>query len=271
MNRSHRHFFLSAITSLTLAVLPVNAGEQPFNQSSLPVKADGTRQRQALTVRVMTNDQNGSGVIIHTDQSGTWIVTNRHVVGASKTACIVTASDRYYEAAIYSRRETTNDLAFALIPGSGLNLSAAVLVTEKHKDPIVAVTATGYSAPEYRYTESIGLTLPLLQRPVQGGYGLAYSSQVNKGMSGGGVFNQKGELIGINANHSDPLWSSAWFDGQGKALDKELSEKLDAASVGLASNLISAEFRSVLQSYVAPLNLSVACQKYKGANSKTAS
>jgi S1-C subfamily serine protease len=265
MNSSRRPVIVTIIASLTLATLSVNAGERSSQQPKLPLKAEDRRQRQALTVRVMANDQNGSGVIIHADQNGTWVVTNRHVVGSSKSACIATASGALYEAAIYSRRDSVSDLAFALIAGSGPGLPTATLATGKYKDTIATVTATGYSAPEYRYTESIGLTLPLLERPVQGGYGLVYSSQVNKGMSGGGVFNQKGELIGINANHSDPLWSSAWLDGKGKPLDKELSEKLDAASVGLTSNLISAEFRRVVQAYVGPRKLSDACEKYKSA------
>lgn len=265
MNQSRGLFLLFAIASSTLTFLPFNAGERSSNQLSRPLQAADTQQRRALTVRVMADDQNGSGVLIHADQNGTWLVTNRHVVGTSKTACIVTASNHYHEAAIYSRREGSNDLAFGLIPGSGLDLPTAILASKRYKDLIVNVTATGYSAPDYRYTESIGLTLPLLEKPVHGGYGLVYSSQINKGMSGGGVFNQMGELIGINANHSDPLWSSAWLDGQGKALDKELSEKLDAASVGLTSNLIAAEFRRVKQSYVGPRKPSGSCQKNKAS------
>lgn len=238
------------------------AADDPVKSPSA-ASADIPNHRRAFTVRVMASDQNGSGVIIKTDQNGAWIVTNRHVIGTSKLACIATSSGQYYDALIYSRRESPNDLAFVFIPEPPRGLSSAVLATTNYTDIIANVTATGFSAPEHRYTESIGLTLPLLDKPVQGGYGLVYSSQINKGMSGGGVFNKKGELIGINANHSDPLWTSEWLDGQGQPLAKELSDKLDAASVGIASNLIAAELRRVMQAYASPAKLGEECKKHQ--------
>jgi hypothetical protein len=60
-------------------------------------------------------------------------------------------------------------------------------------------------------------------------------------MSGGGIFTEDGKLIGLNAIHSDPLWSSDWFEATGTRLNDDVSRKLDSVSVGISSQLIRSE------------------------------
>jgi hypothetical protein len=80
---------------------------------------------------------------------------------------------------------------------------------------------------------------------LEGGFDLAYTSTVEKGMSGGGVF-IGGLLIGINGAHSKPLWPGQWNDQRGKPVDAVLNQKLDLVSLGISVPTIKAAMKAVV-------------------------
>jgi hypothetical protein len=113
------------------------------------------------------------------------------------------------------------------------------------------VVSTGYPTPLQKqpdgpaYTEKPGLLVPLLSNSLEGGFDLAYTSTVEKGMSGGGVF-IGGLLIGINGAHSKPLWPGQWNDQRGKPVDAVLNQKLDLVSLGISVPTIKAAMKAVV-------------------------
>ena len=114
------------------------------------------------------------------------------------------------------------------------------------------VVSTGYPTPLQPspdgpvYTESPGLLLPLLNDPLQGGFDLAYTAAVEKGMSGGGVF-IGGQLIGINGTHSQPLWPGQWKQANGKPLPGGLNDKLELVALGLSASTIEQALKTARQ------------------------
>lgn len=219
----------------------------------------------------------GSGVVIAAAAGGYWLVSNRHVVSDSQAVCVVTA-DRQIAAALVlpeARRKRRQaqplalDLALLWLPRSGTQPLAVATLAQKPAPPasLPLVQATGYPAPVQQrgdaaaYQEMAALLLPLLNGPLEGGFDLAYTAAIQKGMSGGGIFSGS-ELIGINGAHANPLWPGQWNDQNGRPVSASLNEKLELVSLGISVRTIQAALKAAVIPSAAALNglAAVACR-----------
>jgi serine protease Do len=158
-----------------------------------------------------TSSGAGSGVIITSDG---YIVTNNHVISGANKITVTLKSGESYEAKLIGTDETTD---IAVIKIEATDLQAAVLGdsdTLKVGDLAVAI---GNPLGELGGTVTSGI-ISALDREItvdnQTMTLLQTSAAVNPGNSGGGLFNGKGELIGIvNAKTS-----SAGIEGLGFAI-----------------------------------------------------
>ena len=241
----------------TALVVCANCAHADTQQPSKPIVTAAT-QRQAVTVllRDPAGNQLGSGILVGNGPGGHWVVSNRHVVQPQKTVCVVGA-DRKSTAALVlparkGKRTQELDLALVWLPRSVKDaLMVAPLAPQRlDASQLPLVIATGYptqlqASPDGPpYSENEGLLLPLLKKPLEGGFDLAYTAAVQKGMSGGGVF-VGGELIGINGAHANPLWPGVWRDQGGKAVEEQLNSKLELVSLGISTEVIKAELKAV--------------------------
>lgn len=136
----------------------------------------------------------GSGVIISSDG---YIVTNSHVIEGSQRAIVTLKNGESYKAKLVGRDGDT-DLAILKISAKGLTPAVygdsnklsvgdiAVVIGNPLGELGGTVTAGIISALDRSITIS-GKAMTLLQT----------DASVNPGNSGGGIFNQRGELIGI--------------------------------------------------------------------------
>lgn len=163
-----------------------------------------------------------------------------------------------------SKHQSELDLALLWLPHSS---TGPLMVAALYRKPVDAsslsvVIASGYPTPLQMhpdgppYTERSGLLVPLLSKPLQGGFNLAYTAAVEKGMSGGAVF-VGGELIGINGAHANPLWPGQWKTQQGKAVDKQLNDKLELVSLGIAWPTIQSALKALRPPKAAEQNVLV--------------
>ncbi|MCP9784538.1 trypsin-like peptidase domain-containing protein [Cyanobium sp. WKJ7-Wakatipu] len=195
--------------------------------------------RASITVQVINGDQKGSGVIIRDKQKKLWIVTNRHVVGESLNVCVLFSDGNILPGIVFRPRRAENDIAFISYAQVNANTSYADPDLLFDTESVSLVLATGYAASTNTYLETSGVTIPMLRGNVlESGYSLTYSNQVEKGMSGGGIFSDDGQIIGINALHSEPLWIGDWYDSRGMKVKASLGKKLDTVSVGIAIQTI---------------------------------
>ena len=154
------------------------------------------------------------------------------------------------------------DLALVWLPRRDRELlSQAVLAqTPPVASKLPLVVSTGYPTPLQKqadgpsYSEKPGLLVPLLSSPLEGGFDLAYTSTVEKGMSGGGVF-IGGVLIGINGAHANPLWPGQWNDQRGKPVETALNRKLELVSLGLSIPTIQAAIKAAVTPNARALSL----------------
>lgn len=238
---------------LVLSVGCVHAG--PLKPREPVIRAAAQRQSVTVMLREPSGNQLGSGVLVGSAAGGYWVVSNRHVVQQQNVLCVVSSDRKVTAGFVLPPRRVKGaqelDLALLWIPRRSKEpLMVAVLAPQRlAASELPVVNSTGYPTllqanPDGPlYSESEGLLLPLLKRPLEGGFDLAYTSEVQKGMSGGGVFSGA-ELIGINGAHAKPLWPGQWRDQAGKAVDDEVHRKLELVSLGISADVIKAELKA---------------------------
>jgi len=242
---------LKIISALGFLLLCTGISSAIAQAKPIPIKpppeASEQSQRNAVIVLLSETGGNqlGSGVLIAETIGGYWVATNRHVVEGQKALCLQTVDRRVLAALILPPSKAAEssqlDLALLWLPVPKAN-RLEVAYIGSNTNPAVdfpIVVATGYPAPLQInqagpvYTEESGLLIPLLKRPLQSGFDLAYTSEVQKGMSGGGLFIGR-QLIGINGAHSRPLWPGQWLSESGRPVADGLNRKLELVSLGLS-------------------------------------
>lgn len=181
------------------------------SSSSANVPASMSEMAAQVTVRIFANRSVGSGVIVNRSGQGYTIVTNAHVVGDhSGSFMILTADGQMHGGRLVS---SSRHLDVAVLQ---FNSSRSYQVAEIGDSHRVAVGETVLAAGFPNWLTSPGRmqdTRDWGNRPFQltqgqvgmvpnrslvEGYQLGYTNDIRSGMSGGPVFNRRGELIAIN-------------------------------------------------------------------------
>lgn len=203
---------------------------------------------QQVTVRVLTKTSMGSGAIVQRQARTYTVLTCDHVVAGSQNDdyTILTADGATHPA----RRQLMQTLAgvdLALLQfDSPKSYRVAVLGNSRALTKGDRVYASGF--PNYQFLNksrveetrnwgmkafrlTTGTISLLLERTLPEGYSLGYTNEVEQGMSGGPVLNQKGELIGINGRLKYPLQGIDVFTfADGTKPSVELFHQMEALS-----------------------------------------
>ena len=163
----------------------------------------------------------GSGVIIYSDDSALYMVTNYHVVEGATTLSVTFVDDQTYEAELCGYDETM-DVALLRVSVDDLSsdtLSQISIVSVGDSDELVVgeqVVAIG-NALGYGQSVTTGI-VSALDRAVSTETGsstyIQTDAAINPGNSGGALFNMNGELVGINTAKV----SSTDVEGMGYAI-----------------------------------------------------
>jgi serine protease Do len=178
---------------------------------------------ETITVKVQSGQNSGSGIIIDRQGQTYTIVTNQHVLraGNGQIYPVQTPDDRVYSARVTNAANwTQNDLSVLQFESdrdyavANLGDSAAVTLDED-------VFAAGFpftvedtpnpsDLPDRGFRFTIGQVSSISDRSFAGGYQIGYTNTIKKGMSGGPVLNQRGEVVAINGMHAHPLWGNPY-------------------------------------------------------------
>lgn len=203
-----------------------------------------SRNPSEVTALVLAGgEQRGSAVQLRQGLGGMWLVTNRHVVDGEANVCVRTADGTLRPGVTVLPKQAGGlDLALLWLPGAkDLPTATSAQQPIRNEAPwaFPIVKAAGYPVGEQQkaqaptYKELSGLLLPLLAKPLEGGMQLATTAAVRKGMSGGGLFSERGELIGLNTSHADPLWPAPLREEEGKPVAEELNRKLELVALAI--------------------------------------
>jgi serine protease Do len=224
-------WMINLLISTNIAV-PTNQSTQvePTNQHVSIAIADSKSSKvekiaKEVTIRILGNGSPGSGVIISQSGGKTYrALTCQHVVSDGKKGSylVLLPDGKTYPARVQVTPKLKG-LDLAIVEFESQTNYRVVKLNESQKlSPNTAVYAAGFpnyqtiDAKQIEETSSWGQrafrftagkigSVSIAPRSLQEGYSLGYTNEVASGMSGGPVFNDQGELIGINGRLKYPL------------------------------------------------------------------
>lgn len=217
--------------------------EPSINKENSGSSRKGKSDRAMMTVRLSGGDIHGSGVIVRHLQQDHWlIVTTGHVLLDQRRDLCVGFRDGATAPAvvIHANQEPRLDLAFLVTRATPSRPITAARLDQSRQKPGLPVIAAGFPAGS-DYQEQRGRLVRQPEQALRGGYRLAYTSDVQKGMSGGGIFTEENLLIGINALHASPLWSAPLHYIDGSPVSPQETERLERLALGLTAQAIIRE------------------------------
>ena len=165
----------------------------------------------------------GSGVVI---QEGGYVLTNYHVVSGGDSFQVLLPSGEKAEATL-AGSDSSLDLAVLQVTGDAAKQLVPATIGSS-SDLIVGSTVVAIGNPGGEVlanTVTQGIVSALERSSVNGknttrnvDY-IQHDAAINSGNSGGGLFNYKGELVGINTlKYSGSVYSTVSFEGLGFAI-----------------------------------------------------
>ncbi len=189
----------------TLVILGVAFGMvMTFGESVLALSpSEVGKVAKQVTVAIKSNESEyGSGIIIQHQGNTYTVLTAAHVLkNASSTYNLTTSDGQTYQlqSATVKKFPSQVDLAVAKFTSDRSYPIAKIGDSNSVVEGNIAFVS-GYPAPTAAINLSVyvfrkGDVVANSSRPLQGGYAIIYSANTLPGMSGGGVFNDRGELI----------------------------------------------------------------------------
>ena len=192
---------LSTVVITTSTVLII------FSQNSFAAMSSGQIDQIARKVTVKIEDDNrsnGSGVIVAKLGGTYFVLTAEHVVKTEQGYTISTPDGKTYPAK-YSSMVKLPNVDLAVVPfSSEENYAIAKLGNSNKVRKGNKTFIAGFPAvtSKYRFTNG-DVVANASSKAVELGYTLIYSNPTDRGMSGGGVFNENGEIVGIHGKADD--------------------------------------------------------------------
>jgi S1-C subfamily serine protease len=188
----------------------------------------------------------GTGVLIQRQGDTYTVITNQHVVSEPDRDYLIETHDgEQYAAQILATKASEQPEDVCFLTFQGQDRLYPILPLSTTSDPIALaqpVFAGGFpftddfvQSKEFRFTQ--GEVLRVLDRPFVGGYQLGYTNIIIPGMSGGPILNQKGELIGINALRSNPIFDNSYVYEDGTPVAPEELATIRRLSWGVPSTI----------------------------------
>ena len=178
---------------------------------------------RAITVKVLSGDSWGSGIIIKKDNNFYTVVTNAHVVRNTKDSYrIQTPDGLIYQAYRLQISNFQNcDLALLSFVSNHSEYAVASLGNSDNLQEGDAVIATGFpfsgdQSQDHGFKFTTGKISLIVKKSLEDGYQVGYTNDIEKGMSGGPVLDLKGNVVAINGMHAYPLWGDPYIYQDGE-------------------------------------------------------
>ena len=208
-----------------------------------------------ITVRVIGDNNGGSGTIFAKKGNSYLVVTNSHILlGVNVDKIDIKTSDgKIYSGKILPETNFGKlDLTVLEFSSNQIYcLPKEIANTTINRD--MSVLAAGYSSATGEMLFKTGTVNQISELSLKAGYAIGYTSDVEQGMSGGPIINSQGSLIGINGRSAYPILNSGYADEDGKMpTDAEIQE-LRKLSWGIPVTTVLAQVKpQILTAYGFP-------------------
>jgi tetratricopeptide (TPR) repeat protein/S1-C subfamily serine protease len=208
-----------------------------------------------ITVRVMGDNNGGSGTIFAKKGNSYLVVTNSHVLLGVNKVQIKTPDNQTYSAQILPNTNFGKlDLAvLQFTSNQNYCLPKEIASFDINKD--TPVIAAGYSSSKGEMLFRTGKVKQIISQPsLKAGYEIGYTSDIEQGMSGGAIISSQGYLLGINGISSYPLVNSGYVYTNGKRPTNTEIQEFRKLSWGIPIRTVLAQVKpEVLTAYNLPL------------------
>lgn len=214
-------------------------------------ESDRTIQQLAasITVKIVTTEALGSGIIWANQDSSYLVITNKHVLRAGKFPYQIQTADGqiHYARVLDNSQLDKYDLAILKFNSAENSYQTATIGNFKNLtvgEPVIAV-GFPYNREDLNHNLPRSPKIPsgldfkmgrisfILDRSLEEGYQIGYTSDVKKGMSGGPLLNHRGEVVGINGKHAYPLWDAPDFYEDGSSPCPPLQKLITRSSLAI--------------------------------------
>ncbi|MEA5602259.1 serine protease [Nostoc sp. UHCC 0252] len=232
----HKFILVICIASLSLSLsasTPVNSVSAPDKSLNCNISESGQifQNAQSITVKVLSTEFLGSGIILWKKSAVYTVLTNAHVLQAGDRPYRIQTPDGNIYAANVSQNLNfgENDLALLQFQSPSTIYAVASLASSPKQGNEVFVagfpaTEEGFQNQSLAFTTGkISLILP---KPLEGGYQLGYTNDLKKGMSGGPLLNCQGKVVGVNGMQAYPLWDAPSVFQDGSKADEQLHQMI---------------------------------------------
>ncbi|MGK7922906.1 MAG: serine protease [Trichodesmium sp.] len=240
-------------TFLEVCILPIAATPGKISMSQIQgistFKSNSAVEKiaQPITVRLVGENIAGSGVIISQVGNDYFVLTCAHVIDSNQESkFVVLTSDGKEYTANKDTRFNFRDVDLAIVKFStdnhypiaimdsdfNLSLGEEVYVTgfpNYQQQAVSLVSTVDLGIKPYNFTK--GKVIHVLNLPLEKGYKIGMSNEIEVGMSGGPVLNTNGELVGIIGRTKYAFGGlDAYGFADGSQPSEELVEEFSIAS-----------------------------------------
>lgn len=214
-------------------------------QSASKQKSDKIDKVAAeISVKILDQDFLGSGFIVQQQGDRYTVVTNQHVLRAGESPYrIQTPDGKIHSAVVADSLKSDYEYDLALLEFRSNNqYSTAKIGSSVFLEVGEPIFAVGFpysdTKAQSRKIKSglaikTGRVAVILNQALVEGYQIAYTNDVKKGMSGGALFNSRGEVVGVNGKHAYPLWESPELYQDGSQPCPELEQLITRSSLAI--------------------------------------
>ena len=242
--------------SLAQTITPATCNLEPDN----PESGEYSRQKlqtlaKQITVRVMGDNNSGSGTIFAKKGNSYLVVTNSHVLLGVNKVQIKTPDNQIYSAQILPNTNFGKlDLAVLQFT-SNQNYCLPKEIASFDINTDTPVIAAGYSSSKGEMLFRTGTVKQIISQPtLKAGYEIGYTSDIEQGMSGGPIISNLGYLLGINGISSYPLVNSGYVYTNGKRPTNPEIQEFRKLSWGIPIKTVLAQVKpETLTAYNLPI------------------
>ncbi|WP_066426020.1 serine protease [Anabaena sp. 4-3] len=173
----------------------------------------------AITVKILSTEFLGSGILLNTQNSVYTVLTNAHVLRADNPPYHIQTPDGHIYQADIQKNVNFHGYDLAILQFTSLKKAysvAALGASPKVGEEVFVAGFTVEEKPqEIKFLLTRGKVSLVLEKPLEEGYQVGYTNRLEKGMSGGALLNKRGEVVGVNGMHAYPVWDvpSVFVDG----------------------------------------------------------
>ena len=243
--------------SLAKTITPATCNIKPDNPESGEYDSPQKLQTLAkqITVRVIGDNNSGSGTILAKNGNSYLVVTNSHVLLGVNKVQIKTPDNQIYSAQILPNTNFGKlDLAVLQFT-SNQNYCLPKEIASFDINTDTQVIAAGYSSSKGEIVFRTGTVKQIISQPsLKAGYEIGYTSDIEQGMSGGPIISSQGYLLGINGISSYPLVNSGYVYTNGKSPTNTEIQEFRKLSWGIPIKTVLAQVKpEVLTAYNLPI------------------